>query len=90
MKILGTNLSEDPLHTTAKSGNKQTVGQIPAGNPEFVHDLNHEGYTSMHLATGRLLVYSNPETCLLKDKGRRIPLYAAALKEELIFNYKIC
>lgn len=69
MKILGINLSEDPLHTAARSGNKQTVGQIPAGNPEFVHDLNHEDYTSMHLATGRLLVYSNPETCLLKVGG---------------------
>lgn len=44
------------MHIVAKSGNKQTVGQIPVGNPELAHELNHEGYTSMHLATRRLLV----------------------------------
>ncbi|KAJ4706570.1 Ankyrin repeat-containing protein [Melia azedarach] len=83
---------ENPLHIAVISGNEEgVVNKIAAAEKsEGAWQLNHDGYTPLHLACrlGHLdvikeLVRMDSKLCLVKDKDGMTPLHTAAMEGRL-------
>ncbi|XP_077237775.1 uncharacterized protein LOC143879318 isoform X1 [Tasmannia lanceolata] len=77
----------NPLHIAALHGHAHFAKEIINRKPEFVRELNSQGYLPLHLASAKRnvemvkdLLQADPETCLVRDPDGRIPLHTAAIK----------
>ncbi|XP_077237778.1 uncharacterized protein LOC143879323 [Tasmannia lanceolata] len=83
--VLG--MEGNPLHIAALHGHADFAKEIINRKPEFVRELNSQGYLPLHLASAKGnvemvkdLLQADPETCLVRDPEGRIPLHTAAIK----------
>ncbi|MCE3050069.1 hypothetical protein HAX54_046429 [Datura stramonium] len=85
VSLAGSN--ETPLHIACLSGHLEFAKEIIHLRPEFVRELNQDGFSPLHIASAngdteivKELLNVDSNLCLLKGKDRRIPLHCAITK----------
>ncbi|KAK6804290.1 hypothetical protein RDI58_002074 [Solanum bulbocastanum] len=78
---------ETPLHISCSSGHLEFSKEIIHLMPEFVRELNQDGFSPLHIASAngdieivKELLSVDYNLCLLKGKDRRISLHYAVIK----------
>ncbi|XP_071689952.1 ankyrin repeat-containing protein BDA1-like [Rutidosis leptorrhynchoides] len=82
--------SETPLHIACFAGHLNFVQTVINLRPEFVKELNQDGFSPLHIASAcghveivKELLKVDLGLCMIKGKDRKIPLHLAVVKGKI-------